>query len=72
MAPTTIPSVERKAVWAQKYIGSDVPFAERLVAFAVMEGIFFLGSFCTIFWLKIRGLMPGLTFLNKLISRDEA
>lgn len=71
MAHATIPSVERKAAWAQKYIGSDATFAERLVAFAVVEGIFFSGSFCAIFWLKKRGLMPGLTFSNELISRDE-
>ena len=70
-AHATIPSVERKASWAQKYIGSDATFAERLVAFATVEGIFFSGSFCAIFWLKKRGLMPGLTFSNELISRDE-
>ena len=70
-AHATIPSVERKASWAQKYIGSDATFAERLIAFATVEGIFFSGSFCAIFWLKKRGLMPGLTFSNELISRDE-
>lgn len=70
-AHATIPSVERKAAWAQKYIGSTATFAERLVAFATVEGIFFSGSFCAIFWLKKRGLMPGLTFSNELISRDE-
>ncbi|KAL3758848.1 hypothetical protein ACHAWU_003120 [Discostella pseudostelligera] len=70
-AHATIPSVERKATWAQKYIGSTATFAERLVAFATVEGIFFSGSFCAIFWLKKRGLMPGLTFSNELISRDE-
>lgn len=70
-AHATIPSVERKASWAQKYIGSKATFAERLVAFATVEGIFFSGSFCAIFWLKKRGLMPGLTFSNELISRDE-
>jgi ribonucleoside-diphosphate reductase subunit M2 len=70
-AHATIPSVERKASWAQKYIGSNATFAERLVAFATVEGIFFSGSFCAIFWLKKRGLMPGLTFSNELISRDE-
>lgn len=70
-AHATVPSVERKAAWAQKYIGSDASFAERLVAFAAVEGIFFSGSFCAIFWLKKRGLMPGLTFSNELISRDE-
>ncbi|KAL7445488.1 hypothetical protein ACHAXM_011773 [Skeletonema potamos] len=70
-AHATVPSVERKAAWAQKYIGSNASFAERLVAFAAVEGIFFSGSFCAIFWLKKRGLMPGLTFSNELISRDE-
>ncbi|KAL7498889.1 hypothetical protein ACHAWT_006767 [Skeletonema menzelii] len=70
-AHATVPSVERKAAWAQKYIGSQASFAERLVAFAAVEGIFFSGSFCAIFWLKKRGLMPGLTFSNELISRDE-
>ena len=66
-----VPSVKRKARWAQRWIGSDATFAERLVAFAAVEGIFFSGSFCAIFWLKKRGLMPGLTFSNELISRDE-
>ena len=66
-----IPSVKRKAQWAQRYIGSAASLAERLVAFAAVEGIFFSGSFCAIFWLKKRGLMPGLTFSNELISRDE-
>lgn len=70
-AHTKVPSVERKAKWAQRYIGSTASFAERLVAFAAVEGIFFSGSFCAIFWLKKRGLMPGLTFSNELISRDE-
>ncbi|EED93329.1 predicted protein, partial [Thalassiosira pseudonana CCMP1335] len=70
-AHATVPSVERKASWAQRYIGSKASFAERLVAFAAVEGIFFSGSFCAIFWLKKRGLMPGLTFSNELISRDE-
>ena len=54
-----------------KWIGDDASFAERLVAFACVEGVFFSGSFCAIFWLKKRGLMPGLTFSNELISRDE-
>jgi ribonucleoside-diphosphate reductase beta chain len=68
----TIPCVKKKAEWAQKWIGDpDASFATRLVAFAVVEGIFFSGSFCAIFWLKERGLMPGLTFSNELISRDE-
>lgn len=70
-AHTRVPSVERKARWAQQYIGSTASFAERLVAFAAVEGIFFSGAFCAIFWLKKRGLMPGLTFSNELISRDE-
>lgn len=66
----TVPSVKKKADWALKWIGSE-SFAERLIAFAAVEGIFFSGSFCSIFWLKKRGLMPGLTFSNELISRDE-
>ena len=70
-AHTRVPSVRKKADWAQRYIGSDASFAERLVAFAAVEGIFFSGAFCAIFWLKKRGLMPGLTFSNELISRDE-
>jgi len=67
----TIPCVQKKAAWALKWISNSGRFAERLVAFAVVEGIFFSGSFCAIFWLKKRGLMPGLTFSNELISRDE-
>lgn len=70
-AAQTIPCVKKKAEWAQKWIASSGSFAERLVAFAAVEGIFFSGSFCAIFWLKKRGLMPGLTFANELISRDE-
>lgn len=66
----TVPAIKRKAEWAIKWINSD-SFVERLVAFAAVEGIFFSGSFCSIFWLKKRGLMPGLTFSNELISRDE-
>jgi len=66
----TIPAIQKKAEWALKWIESD-SFAERLIAFAAVEGIFFSGSFCSIFWLKKRGLMPGLTFSNELISRDE-
>ena len=65
------PSINRKAEWAIKWISSKNSFAERVVAFAVVEGIFFSGSFCAIFWLKKRGLMPGLTFSNELINRDE-
>jgi ribonucleoside-diphosphate reductase beta chain len=64
------PAIKEKADWALKWIESD-SFAERLIAFAAVEGIFFSGSFCSIFWLKKRGLMPGLTFSNELISRDE-
>ncbi|CEM24459.1 unnamed protein product [Vitrella brassicaformis CCMP3155] len=63
--------VALKAEWAAKWINSDNCFAERLVAFAAVEGILFSGSFCAIYWLKKRGLMPGLTFSNELISRDE-
>ncbi|MFY9308989.1 MAG: ribonucleoside-diphosphate reductase small subunit [Bacteroidia bacterium] len=66
----TLPCVGKKAEWALKWI-SNGTFAERLIAFAAVEGIFFSGSFCSIFWLKKRGLMPGLTFSNELISRDE-
>jgi ribonucleoside-diphosphate reductase beta chain len=66
----TLPCVGKKAQWALKWI-SNGTFAERLIAFAAVEGIFFSGSFCSIFWLKKRGLMPGLTFSNELISRDE-
>jgi len=66
----TIPAVKKKAEWALKYIEKGT-FTERLIAFAAVEGIFFSGSFCSIFWLKKRGLMPGLTFSNELISRDE-
>lgn len=67
----TIPAVQSKAQWALKWINSNNSFAQRLVAFAAVEGIFFSGSFCSIFWLKKRGKMPGLTFSNELISRDE-
>lgn len=66
----TIPCIKKKAEWALRWIANG-NFAERLVAFAAVEGIFFSGSFCSIFWLKKRGLMPGLTFSNELISRDE-
>jgi ribonucleoside-diphosphate reductase beta chain len=66
----TVPAIKKKAEWAIKWINSE-SFVERLVAFAAVEGIFFSGSFCSIFWLKKRGLMPGLTFSNELISRDE-
>lgn len=66
----TLPCVSQKGQWALRWI-SKGSFAERLVAFAAVEGIFFSGSFCSIFWLKKRGLMPGLSFANELISRDE-
>lgn len=66
----TIPCVQKKAEWALRWI-SNGSFVERLIAFAAVEGIFFSGSFCSIFWLKKRGLMPGLSFSNELISRDE-
>lgn len=68
----TIPCIKKKADWALRWIADKrSSFAERLVAFAAVEGIFFSGSFASIFWLKKRGLMPGLTFSNELISRDE-
>ncbi|CAE6426508.1 unnamed protein product [Rhizoctonia solani] len=71
-AVETIPCIKKKADWALKWISDRrSTFAERLVAFAAVEGIFFSGSFASIFWLKKRGLMPGLTFSNELISRDE-
>lgn len=67
----TIPCVKKKADWALRWIEDAPSFAHRLIAFAAVEGIFFSGSFCSIFWLKKRGLMPGLSFSNELISRDE-
>jgi ribonucleoside-diphosphate reductase beta chain len=67
----TLPCVQKKAQWALKWIDEAPSFAHRLIAFAAVEGIFFSGSFCAIYWLKKRGLMPGLTFSNELISRDE-
>lgn len=68
----TIPCIKRKAEWAFRWVSDTrASFAERLVAFAAVEGIFFSGSFAAIFWIKKRGLMPGLTFSNELISRDE-
>lgn len=71
-AVENLPSVKRKADWALSWIGSkSASFGERIIAFAAVEGIFFSGSFAAIFWLKKRGLMPGLTFSNELISRDE-
>jgi ribonucleoside-diphosphate reductase beta chain len=71
LAMETIPCVQQKANWALRWINTNNSFAERLVAFAAVEGIFFSGSFCAIFWLKKRGKMPGLAFSNELISRDE-
>lgn len=70
-AMETVPCVKKKAEWALRWIDNAPSFAHRLVAFAAVEGIFFSGSFCAIYWLKKRGLMPGLTFSNELISRDE-
>jgi ribonucleotide reductase beta subunit family protein with ferritin-like domain/glutaredoxin len=67
----TVPCVKKKAEWAIQWFDAERPFAERLFAFACVEGIFFSGSFCAIFWLKKRGLLPGLAFSNELISRDE-
>jgi ribonucleoside-diphosphate reductase subunit M2 len=72
-AISNFPCIKKKSDWAQKWIHDNrSSFATRLVAFACVEGIFFSGAFCSIFWLKKRGLMPGLTFSNELISRDEA
>jgi len=70
-AVENMPCIGRKAAWAMKWINDTDSFARRLIAFAAVEGIFFSGSFCAIFWLKKRGLMPGLTVSNELISRDE-
>lgn len=70
-ARETFPAIRSKADWALKWIAEDSAFGDRLVAFAAVEGIFFSGSFCAIYWLKKRGLMPGLAFSNELISRDE-
>merc|ERR1719230_1338643 len=70
-AISTMPAVQEKAQWAVQWMNQDNSFAERLVAFAAVEGVLFSGSFCAIYWLKKRGLMPGLTFSNELISRDE-
>merc|ERR1712241_345476 len=67
----TMPAVEEKANWVVQWINDESSFAERIVAFAAVEGILFSGSFCAIYWLKKRGLMPGLSFSNELISRDE-
>merc|ERR1712084_186250 len=70
-AIATMPAVREKAQWAIQWMNTENSFAERLVAFAAVEGVLFSGSFCAIYWLKKRGLMPGLTFSNELISRDE-
>jgi len=70
-AITTMPAVMEKARWAVQWMNKENSFAERIVAFACVEGVLFSGSFCAIYWLKKRGLMPGLTFSNELISRDE-
>lgn len=67
----TIPAIKKKAEWATVWIDSPTDYATRLLAFACVEGIFFSGSFCAIYWVKKRGLLPGLTFSNELISRDE-
>merc|ERR1739848_59009 len=67
----TMPAVQAKAQWAVQWMNKENSFAERIVAFAAVEGVLFSGSFCAIYWLKKRGLMPGLTFSNELISRDE-
>jgi len=67
----TMPAVKEKAAWAIQWMNQENSFAERVVAFAAVEGVLFSGSFCAIYWLKKRGLMPGLTFSNELISRDE-
>lgn len=71
-AVKTCPAIKQKADWAKEYINGGHPFCVRLVAFAIIEGIFFSGAFCAIFWLKKRGLMAGLTTSNEFISRDEA
>lgn len=70
-AVVEIPIIKKKAQWAAKWMATDRPYNERLIAFAAVEGIFFSGSFCSIFWLKERGIMPGLTLSNDFISRDE-
>ena len=70
-AIVNFPCIRKKTEWAERWIRSDASFAERLVAFAVVEGVFFSGSFCSIFWIKRRGLLPGLSHANQLIARDE-
>lgn len=71
-AVTEFPCIQRKADWAIRWISDEAPFATRLVAFAIVEGVFFSGAFCSIYWMKTKGVMPGLTFSNELISRDES
>ena len=70
-AVQNFPFVEKKATWAQNWISSQASYAERLIAFTAVEGIFFSGSFCSIYWLKKRGIMPGLCTSNEFIARDE-
>merc|ERR1712054_680755 len=70
-AIATMPAVTEKAQWAVQWMNNENSFAERLVAFAAVEGVLFSGAFCSIYWLKKRSMMPGLTFSNELISRDE-
>ena len=70
-AINTIPCIKRKAEWAESWAGSDTNFSQRLIAFSIVEGIFFSGSFCAIYWLKQKNIMPGLTQSNELIARDE-
>lgn len=71
-AINTIPIISKKAKWAEKWLYSDAPFKKRLIAYACVEGIHFSSSFCAIYWLKQKGVMPGLTFSNELIARDES
>ncbi len=70
-AVENFPAIKKKAEWAKSWINRERSFAERLIAFAIVEGLFFSGSFCAVFWLKIRGILPGLVTFNELISRDE-
>lgn len=69
---STIETIKKKAQWAFKWFNKDIPFSHRLIAFACVEGIFFAGSFCAIFWFREKGVLPGLTQSNELISRDES
>lgn len=70
-AVKNVPIIGKKAAWAKKWMNSDEPFAQRLVAFSAVEGVFFSGSFCAIYWVKERGFLPGLTKSNEFIARDE-